>query len=70
MTHKRPSAERAGSGRVSPTATSEQSPSTAVWRLLENDPRFVDGMDRAGAEFDSGQVVPSSEFLKGRRRSR
>jgi hypothetical protein len=66
MSHTKPKAH-AAAGRVSQTATADQSPSTAVWRLLENDPKFVEGMDRARADFDAGRTTPT-DYLKGRRR--
>ena len=61
MSRRRP--EEASTGRVSPTATAEQSGSTNVWRMLEADTKFVEGMKRAGTERAKGEFKP----FKGKR---
>jgi hypothetical protein len=38
--------------------------------MLENDERFVEGMNRAAADFEAGRVVPVSSFLGKYRRRR
>ena len=56
----KPTVDRAGQtgGRVSPTAPDTHSPSTAVWRLLEQNAEFRDGMERARQDFEAGRVAP------------
>lgn len=40
--------------RVSPTAPNTKSASTNIWRLLESDQSFVDGMEEARRERAQG----------------
>jgi hypothetical protein len=63
MPHK-PADEQQDVGRVSPTAPPSKSTSTNVWRLLESNTAFRDGMGQAADDFDKGRVGPTREFLK------
>jgi hypothetical protein len=56
MTRRTP--EPTSHGRVSPTATADQSGSTNVWRMLEADKSFADGMKKAGDERAKGEFKP------------
>lgn len=58
MTSKAAPGQSAPTGRVSPTAPESASPSTNVWRLLEANPEFREGMERARTDFESGRVAP------------
>jgi hypothetical protein len=63
---QKPDSERAA-GRVSPTATEGQSRSTNVWRLLEGNPEFREGMAQAQGEHERGEFKPF--VSRGRRKS-
>lgn len=64
MKGKRP--EEAGQGRVSPTAPASKSLSHSVWKYLEAQPGFNEGMAEARRELASGQGTPFKE-VKSRR---
>jgi hypothetical protein len=57
MTRRTPDPERT-SARVSPTAPDTHSASTNVWRLIETQPDFAEGMEQARREHDAGAFKP------------
>lgn len=61
-TSRRP--DPAGGGRVSPTATADQSASNNVWRLISRDPEIREAIHRGQDQINKGQSARMSDLRR------